>query len=233
MIDGEGPWTDAAASAIIPSMPDSPIRALLADDHAIVRAGIRQFLEQGGIEVIAEADDGEAAKTLIGQHRPDVAVLDIQMPRATGIDVTRWARSAAPGVGILVLTAYDDEPYVNAVIRAGANGYVLKTASPAAIVQAVRDVNEGKQVFDQVIQRRQRPPADEAALVEPLSERELEVLALARNGYTNKAIGAQLSISDRTVQGHLARVYEKLQAASRTEAVMKAITLGLIPPGLD
>ena len=118
-----------------------PIRVLLADDHAIVRAGIRQFLERAGdIQVVAEADDGEMAKNLIQQKQPDVAVLDIQMPKSSGIEVTRWVRSNMPGVGVLILTAFDDDPYVLAVLQAGANGYVLKTASPADLIKAVRDV---------------------------------------------------------------------------------------------
>lgn len=129
---------------------NQPIRVLLADDHAVVRAGIRQFLEQADdITVIAEADDGDMARTLIAQHKPDVAVLDIQMPKATGIEVTRWVRANHADVGVLVLTAYDDDPYVMAVLQAGANGYVLKTASPLSIVQAVRDVNEGKSALTQ------------------------------------------------------------------------------------
>ncbi len=114
----------------MPTTPP-PIRVLLADDHTIVRAGIRTFLEQpGNIEVVAEAEDGEMAKALIAQHKPDVAVLDIQMPKASGIEVTRWIRSNVQGVGVLILTAYDDTPYVMGVLQAGANGYVLKTASP-------------------------------------------------------------------------------------------------------
>ena len=208
------------------------IRILLADDHAIVRAGIRQFLESAGdIEVVAEAGDGEQAKSLIQDERPDVAVLDIQMPKATGIEVTRWAKINAQGIGILVLTAYDDDPYVMAVLQAGANGYVLKTAAPEDIIQAVRDVHAGKSVLDpsvtgalmaQIFHKPESQP------VEQLTEREMEVLHLVAKGYTNKAIGVQLSISDRTVQGHLAHIFDKLQAASRTEAVMRAVSLGWI-----
>jgi DNA-binding NarL/FixJ family response regulator len=210
------------------------IRVLLADDHAVVRAGIRQFLEQASdLTVIAEAGDGEIACDLIARHKPDVAVLDIQMPKATGIEVARWVRANHQGVGVLVLTAYDDDPYVMAVLHAGANGYILKTASPASIIQAVRDVHEGKSVLDPAITGRLmahiagRGSADLPAY-EELSERELQVLALAGKGYTNKAIGLQLGISDRTVQGHLAKTYNKLDASSRTEAVMKAVSWGLI-----
>jgi DNA-binding NarL/FixJ family response regulator len=215
------------------------IQVILADDHAVVRAGIRQFLEHASdIDVIAEADDGEVARNLIARHKPDVAVLDIQMPQATGIEVTRWIRANCPEVGVLVLTAYDDDPYVMAVLQAGANGYVLKTASPTEIVQAVRDVNEGKSALDPVIAQKlmrhisgQRP-SDEIAY-EALTDRELEVLTLAGKGFTNKAIGMQLGISDRTVQGHLAKTYSKLQAGSRTEAVMRAVSLGLIETDLE
>lgn len=212
-----------------------PIRVLLADDHAVVRAGIRQFLEQADdITVIAEADDGDMARNLIAQHKPDVAVLDIQMPKATGIEVTRWVRANHQDVGVLVLTAYDDDPYVMAVLQAGANGYVLKTASPISIVQAVRDVNEGRSALDPSITGRLMAHVAGRATIDlpvyaDLTDREVEVLTLAGKGYTNKAIGVQLGISDRTVQGHLAKTYHKLDANSRTEAVMKAVSIGLIP----
>jgi DNA-binding NarL/FixJ family response regulator len=209
------------------------IRVLLADDHAVVRAGIRQFLEQApDVQVVAEAADGEKAQSLIEELKPDVAVLDIQMPKATGIEVTRWVRANYRDVGVLVLTAYDDDPYVMAVLQAGANGYVLKTAAPTDIVQAVRDVNEGKSALDPNIAHKlmahiagRGAPQTE---YESLTERELEVLALAGKGFTNKAIGVQLGISDRTVQGHLAKTYSKLQVSSRTEAVMRAVSLDLI-----
>jgi DNA-binding NarL/FixJ family response regulator len=212
------------------------IRILLADDHAVVRAGIRQFLEQvDDLTVVAEAEDGEAACALISQHQPDVAVLDIQMPKASGIEVTRWVRARRLPVGVLVLTAYDDDPYVMAVLKAGANGYVLKTAAPAEIIQAVRDVYAGKSALaPAVIQKlmAQVSGPSQPQPVETLSDREVEVLSLAARGYTNKAVGAQLGISDRTVQAHLARIYGKLQATSRTEAVMRAVSLGWLPPSL-
>jgi DNA-binding NarL/FixJ family response regulator len=219
-------------------MTSAPIRVVLADDHAVVRQGIRQFLETSGdIIVVAEAADGEQALRLARELRPDVAVLDIQMPRQSGIDVARAIRAERLPVGILILTAFDDEPYVRAVLQAGANGYVLKTADADDIVDAVRSVHEGKSVLDPSIARRlmsqlSRSEA-EALAVEALTDRELEVLRLTARGYTNKAIGSQLSISDRTVQGHLAKIYGKLHAASRTEAVMRAVTLGLIPPVLS
>ncbi len=209
-----------------------PIRVLLADDHAIVRAGIRQFLERAGdLQVIAEADDGEMAQEMIRLHQPDVAVLDIQMPKASGIEVTRWVRANYPTVGVLILTAFNDDPYVLAVLQAGANGYVLKTASPVDLIQAVRDVYAGKSVLDAAITQKllaQLSHPKEILQTEQLTEREMEVLALAAKGFTNKAIGVQLGISDRTVQGHLAHIFNKLQAGSRTEAVMRAVSFGWI-----
>jgi NarL family two-component system response regulator LiaR len=214
----------------------SQIRVLLADDHAVVRAGICQFLEQADdIEVIGEASDGQEAMDLIAQYRPDVAVLDIQMPKASGIEVTRWVREHHREVGVLILTAYDDDPYVMAVIQAGANGYVLKTASHKEIVQAVKDVHAGKSALDsKIIQKMvaQVSSGIQEQPVDKLTERELEVLALVAKGYTNKAIGVQLGISDRTVQGHLAHIFSKLQSGSRTEAVMRAVSLGWLPSDL-
>ncbi len=217
-------------------MPSDPIRVLLADDHAVVRTGIRQFLEHADdILVVDEAADGITAQQLIEQHHPDVVVLDIQMPYASGIDVTRWVRSNYQDIGVLILTAYDDDPYVLAVLQAGANGYVLKTAPPLDIIQAVRDVHAGKTALDQVVTNKiltQVLGTKPSQTMEELTDRELEVLALAGRGYTNKAIGIHLSISDRTVQGHLARVFKKLQASSRTEAVMRAVAMGWLPSNL-
>jgi RNA polymerase sigma factor (sigma-70 family) len=221
---------------MIEKQSKGPIRVILADDHAIVRAGIRQFLEQaGGIEVVAEAGDGQEAADLILQQKPDVAVLDIQMPKKSGIEVVRWARSQHLHVGLLVLTAYDDDPYVKAVLQAGANGYVLKTADPRDIIQAVRDVEQGKSVLDAALTQKLMARIAEGhaeASLEELTPRELETLTLTGKGFTNKAIGAQLGISERTVQNHLARIFEKLQAASRTEAVMRAVSMGLISSSL-
>ncbi len=218
------------------SNSDNTIRVMLADDHAVVRAGIRQFLEQADdIEVVAEADDGEAAKALIEQHHPDVAVLDIQMPKASGIEVTRWIRVHHREVVVLILTAFDDDPYVMAVLQAGANGYVLKTASPEEIIRAVRDVHAGKSALDaEIVQKivTQVASGIQDQTLEKLTGRELEVLTLVAKGYTNKAIGVQLGISDRTVQGHLAHIFSKLQSGSRTEAVMRAVSMGWLPSDL-
>ncbi len=211
------------------------IRVLLADDHAVVRKGIREFLEEeGDITVVAEAVDGDSVLTLIQEHKPDVAVLDIQMPGRNGIKVTRALRAIDIPVGVLILTAYDDDPYIVAGIQAGANGYVLKSAAPDEIIRAVRAVNEGQSAVDPSVAARlmaylggQRGNSP-TLMPDALTDRELEVLALVAQGLTNRAIGHQLGISDRTVQGHLANIFGKMGVSSRTEAVMAAVKLGWI-----
>lgn len=211
------------------------IRILLADDHVLVRQGIRQFLEdEADIDVIAEADDGAMALDLIEQHQPDVAVLDIHMPNMTGVEATRRIKARFPQVRVLILTAYDDDPYVFALLQAGADGYVLKTASADELVRAVRTVHGGQsalspEVASKVVQQMTRgAPAGAGDQVESLTERELDVLRLAAQGKTNRAIGSALDISHRTVQGHLASVYGKLGVNSRTEAVTEALRRGWI-----
>jgi DNA-binding NarL/FixJ family response regulator len=211
------------------------IRVLLADDHAVVRKGIRDFLQEDPeIVVVAEAGNGEDAVRLAGEHRPDVAVLDIQMPRMNGIDATAAIKAQFAGVRVLVLTAYDEDPYVFALLRAGADGYILKNADADDIVRAVKSVAEGGKVLDPAVagkvmaQMTSGKPAGASEQVEPLSDRELDVLRLAAQGLTNKAIGQALQISDRTVQGHLANIYGKLGVASRTEAVTSALRMGWI-----
>lgn len=211
--------------------PSQPIKVLLIDDHAVVRAGIRQFLESDQrIKVIAEASNGQELLDLLKTNQTDVVVLDIQMPVMNGIQATREIRKRGSSVGILILTAYDDPPYVQALLQAGANGYVLKTANPAEIIQGVLDVNDGKQVVDATLKESmfESVGVSIGSSKSNVSEREVEVLKKAASGLTNKAIATVLEISSRTVQNHFANIFTKLNAESRTEAVMKAIQLGLI-----
>ena len=210
-----------------------PIRVLLVDDHAIVRAGIRDILKLANeIIVVAEADTAEAARQLIRRNKPDVLVLDIRLPAESGIEVARWARDLYPDMAIMILSAFDDAPLLATALQAGVNGYILKTASPKVIVQGIRDVHEGKPAFDNAMAQKVLDHvagrAGHSATFESLTRRELEVLSLASRGHTNKVIGAKLSISDRTAQGHLARVFRKLHVNGRTEAVMRAVSLGLL-----
>jgi DNA-binding NarL/FixJ family response regulator len=211
------------------------IRVLLADDHVLVRQGIRQFLEEADdVEVVAEADDGAQAIRMIEEHRPDVAILDIRMPEMTGVEATRRIKSRFPKVRVLILTAYDDDPYVFALLQAGADGYVLKTASADELLRAVRTVHGGQSALSPEItgkvvrQMTGGRPSGASEQVELLTERELDVLRLAAQGKTNRAIGSELGISHRTVQGHLASVYGKLEVNSRTEAVTEALRRGWI-----
>ncbi len=211
----------------------SRIRVVLADDHAVVRKGIRDFLEEDrDIEIIAEASDGEKVKELILALKPDVVVLDVRMPKATGIEVTRWIREQTLSVNVLILSAYDDNPFVLAAVKAGANGYVLKNAEAEEIIAAVHAVHSGQSAITPEVAQKlifQMAGGEQPnGSVEPMSDREREVLQLAAAGLTNRGIGQKLSISDRTVQGHLASLYSKLQVSSRTEAVTKALQLELI-----
>jgi DNA-binding NarL/FixJ family response regulator len=168
---------------------------------------------------------------LAGEYRPAVAVLDVQMPGVNGIEATRQIKAAYPDVRVLMLTAYDDDPYVFALLRAGADGYVLKNTDPDELVRAVKVVAAGGKVLApdiaaKIVARVTSGNPAAPVQVEPLTERELDVLRLAAQGLTNKAIAAELGLSDRTVQGHLANIYGKLGVTTRTEAVTQALKLG-------
>ena len=209
------------------------IRVLLADDHEVVRQGVRRFLEEAGdIEVVAEAQDGAEAIRLVEMHQPHVAVVDVRMPILGGVDATRQIKERWPQVRVLILTAYDDDPYIYALLQAGADGYVLKTASGDELVRLVRLVHSGEsalspEIVSKIVKQIARGgPEGAVNQVEPFTGRELEVLRLAARGQTNRSIGLALGISHRTVQGHLANIYGKLGVSSRTEAVTEAIRRG-------
>lgn len=210
---------------------------MLADDHVIVRAGFRLFLENDSeIQIVGEASNGKEACEFAAELLPDVAILDIQMPEMTGIEVTRWIRSKKLPVGVLMLSAYDDEPYIQAALKAGANGYVLKTADPLEIISAVKDVYLGRTVLNAALSQKLISGICSDyrhQSFDTLTEREAQIIALTARGFTNKAIALQLHISDRTVQNHLANIFQKLKAESRTEAVMRAVSLGLISANLE
>ncbi len=209
-------------------MGNVPIRVVLADDHAMVRKGIKDFLEEdAGIRVVAEAADGVEAVAVIGREQPEIAVLDIQMPRLNGLDAARRIRKEFPKVRVLMLTAYEDEPYILAAIQAGVSGYLLKTASSEELVHAVHAVAEGETALSPSVARKLVERASGGVhtepAVEPLTEREIQVLRLAAKGMGNRQIATELAISDRTVQGHLGNIYEKLHVSTRTEAVLFAV----------
>lgn len=204
------------------------IRVVLADDHAVVRKGIREFLEEdSAIRVVAEASDGEEAVTLVAREKPAVAVFDIQMPKMNGLEATRRVKKEFPQTRVLMLTAYDDDPYIFAALQAGANGYLLKTASSDELVHAIHAIAAGESALSPIVAKKlvQRAAGIQSSEehTEPLTEREMEILRLAAKGMGNKQIGVALAISDRTVQGHLANTYAKLHVSTRTEAVMLAV----------
>ena len=206
----------------------SPIRIILADDHPVVRFGLRAALgETDGLLVVAEAERGDAVATLIELHHPQVLVLNMRMAGLNGIEVTERIRARGQTIKILAFTSRDDEETVRAAVRAGVNGYLLKTSSLEQIIQSIRDLAAGQTAFSPEIAKKVNITGRPAS-PDLLSPRELEVLHLAGKGYTNKAIALQLKISNRTVQTHLTRVYHKLDVASRTEAVMRAIAYGWI-----
>lgn len=209
------------------------IRVVIADDHSIVRQGLRKYLDgAGGIEVVGEGSTGAEAVTLVEQHRPDIAVLDIQMPEMDGIQAASEIHERFPEVGIVMLSAFDDRRYIAEAIRSGARGYVLKVREAERLVQTIRLVAEGNLIIDpqlvvavaeELAESRARGQSTEA-----LTDRELEVLQLLGFGHTNRDIGAKLYISPDTVKTHLEHIYQKLGTSDRTAAVAEGLRRRLI-----
>jgi len=212
------------------------IRILIADDHAFVREGTRRILEQEPyLEVVAEAADGEEAVKLSYDLNPDVALLDVAMPRVDGIEATRRIKAMCPAVAILVLSAYDDDQFIFGLLEAGAAGYLLKNVRGQEIVDAIRAVHAGESVLHPSVARKvlnrfagvsgkQR----EKRSLDLLTEREMEVLRMVTKGLSNKDIADGLCLSVRTIQGHLANIFNKLRVSSRTEAVVHALKEGWV-----
>jgi two-component system NarL family response regulator len=205
--------------------PPAPARVLLVDDHALLRMGVANIINhEPDLVVVAEAGEGVAAIAAYEEHRPDVTLLDLRMPMMEGVEVVRRIRERDPNALVIVLTTYDTDDEISRALKAGAKAYVLKDISADALVNCIRDVLAGKTYL---------APAAAAKLAEgvtrvQLTPREMAALKLVADGKANKEIATALDISERTVKTHLAHLFEKLGATSRTEAVKVATRRGLV-----
>ena len=210
------------------------VRILLVEDHVVVREGTKKLLEsQPDFEVVGEAGDGEEAIELTKQLHPEVVIMDITMPKLSGIEATKQIKALYPGTAVLVLTGYDYDEYVLALIEAGAAGYLLKEATGDELIDAIRLVKAGEPAVHPRIMRKildhLRTPVQEPAEIataESLTEREMEVLRWAVKGMSNKEIADALCLSVRTVQAHLQNIFNKLGVGSRSEAIVYALKKG-------
>nr|WP_062333172.1 response regulator transcription factor [Herbidospora sakaeratensis] len=216
-----------------------PLRAVIADDQALVRTGFRMILAADGIEVAAEAADGDEAVAAVRRTRPDVVLMDVRMPRTDGLEATRRITAAGGDTRVLILTTYDLDHYVYAALAAGASGFLLKDVTPEHLVAAVRLVRSGDALLAPTITRRlverfaRRDPARPALHRDlgELTSRELDVLRLLATGLSNAELAARLSLSVATVKTHVARILSKLGLRDRVQAVVVAYETGLVAPG--
>jgi NarL family two-component system response regulator LiaR len=207
---------------------------LIADDHPLVREALHRALDvEEDMEVVAEASDGEEAVKLASDLKPDVAVMDIVMPKLNGIEATRKIKEIAPDIAILILTAYDDDEYVLGLLDAGAAGYLLKSARGRDLAGAIRAIKSGESVLHpkiiaKLLKRAMVAPVEQHKASGILSERESEVLRLVALGMSNKEIAEKLFLSERTIKAHLTNIFNKLNVASRSEAIVKGLQWGLV-----
>jgi len=216
------------------------IRLLIADDQDLVRTGFRMIVEgEPDLHVVAEAADGRAAVGLARQHQPDVVLMDIQMPVADGIQATRELTADANGPKILILTTFDLDEYVYGALRAGASGFLLKDTRADQLVEAIRTIHSGDALLAPSVTRRlighfAAQPAQGPSIVpslDALTGREVEILTLIATGLSNQEISQQLFISEGTVKTHIGRIFMKLNARDRAQAVIAAYDAGLVRPG--
>jgi DNA-binding NarL/FixJ family response regulator len=210
-----------------------PIRVLVADDHAVVREGLRTFLDlQDGIEVVGEAGDGEEAIREAERLQPDVVLIDLVMPRLDGVQAMRELRERVPGARAVVLTSFLDDERLLPALRAGAAGYLLKSVQPPELARAVRAAVEGDALIDPAVAARLVATLADGReeRTEQLTPREREVLALIGRGFANKRIALELGIAEKTVKVHVSHVLAKLGVADRTQAALFAVRAGLVGP---
>jgi len=217
-------------------MHHEKIKIILADDHAVLREGMRNLLErERDLEVIGEASDGEEVIRLVSELKPDVVLMDIVMPKLSGIEATKQIKQVSPTTSVLILTAYSDTHYILGLLEAGACGYLLKSAHSGEITGAIRAVQSGESVLDPVVTRKllQRivgiaRGSGEGEARERLSRREIEILRLASRGMSNKDIANELFLTVRTVKAHLTNIFNKMGVGCRTNAITKALRAGYI-----
>jgi NarL family two-component system response regulator LiaR len=212
------------------------IRILIADDHAIVREGLRALIStKPDMELVGEAADGVEAVLKARSLRPDVILLDLVMPRKDGIEAIGEIKGENPEARILVLTSFAEDHKVFPAIQAGALGYLLKDSSPQELLKAIREVYQGESSLHPTIARKlirelHRPPGSLPPTEEPLTEREMEVLSLVARGLSNQEIADRLVVSERTVRTHVSNILGKLHLANRTQAALYAVREGLVSP---
>jgi NarL family two-component system response regulator LiaR len=208
------------------------IRVLIADDHAVVREGLRAFLAlQEDVEVVGEAADGEEAVQAVARLEPDVALVDLVMPRVDGIEAIGRIRAQRPQTRVIVLTSFVDEDKMLPAVRAGAAGYLLKDVQPQDLVSAIRTVHGGGTLLHPTVVEelvREVSLHDEAPTSNPLTAREREVLALIARGRANKAIAFELGVAEKTVKTHVSNILGKLGLTDRTQAALYAVREGLV-----
>lgn len=215
-------------------MQEAAITVLLVDDHKLVRQGVRTFLElQPDIQVLAEADNGEAAIQLVTQLKPAIVLMDMIMPGMNGIEATRRIRQASPQSRIIILTSFHDDEYIFPALRAGAISYVLKDVGPDELADTIRKAAREESVLHprvaaRVVQEIQGVKKESHNLSEDLSERELDVLRLIAAGHSNAEIAERLVISEKTVKGHVSNILGKLHTADRTQAAIYAWEHGIV-----
>lgn len=217
-------------------MPET-IRVLLVDDQRLMRDGLRILLElESDLEIVGEAEHGEAAIEGYRLHSPDVVLMDIRMPGINGVEATRRIKSTWPEARILILTTFDDDEYVFEGLRAGALGYLLKDVSGGELANAIRTVAAGGALIEPSVARkvvaefaRLTPTSSTVKnLAEPLSAREIEILKVLARGYTNKEIAAHLHLAEGTVKNYVTSILSKIGARDRTQAALRAQELGLL-----
>jgi DNA-binding NarL/FixJ family response regulator len=212
------------------------MRVLIADDHTMVREGLRWALEHAGCTVVGEASDGEEAVDKAQEHRPDVVLMDLSLPVLSGVAATKRIRSQVPGTAVLVLSMLSDDTAVSSALGAGAHGYLVKDSATAEIVDAVTRVANGERVIspslgEAALDGRRDVPDPMTRTSEPrplLSRREEEVLRLMATGVSIPEAGRRLYISVKTVKNHLSSIYQKLDCHDRAQAVLKAVRMGLV-----